>query len=39
MGGLGGNKSADNTDLRRETQRDNTGESRGGGHGEEVMMD
>lgn len=39
MGGLGGNTSADNTDLRRETQRDNNRESRGGGHGEEVMMD
>lgn len=39
MGGLGGNKSPDNTDIVRETERDNRRANTGGGQREEAMTD
>lgn len=39
MGGLGGNKSADNTDVMRENESDSRRTNRGGGLGAEAMKD
>lgn len=38
MGGLGGNKSSDNTDIMRENERDSRRANTGGGQGREAMM-